>query len=156
MTDIKENKGSPTSRRSFITTSSLVSLTVWHKPIINSILLPAHAQMSCATDITTVEILGRWRFIDSSNQEFEIEFTNSSNLLFGAVGNPDTPATWERVNVQNSELEFGALVLDISPPRGPWFARISAESDCIASQITIYDLTTSGSSNTLPIIGERS
>lgn len=37
-----------------ISVSSLALPASWHKPVINAVLLPAHAQTTCITDTTRV------------------------------------------------------------------------------------------------------
>lgn len=127
MADNKKNEEDQMNRRSLITLASVVSLAVWHKPIINSVVLPAHAQTSCANPLN-IDVLGKWLFTDVNGKQIQIEFINDQELkvkdtlIYG----------WSR-------LDDGKLQLDVRGPAKGWTAFISMEENCIASKITVTD-----------------
>lgn len=144
MKDDKKNEEDPMNRRSLLTLASIASLAIWHKPVINSVMLPAHAQTSCTSP---AGIIGNWRFTDQNNVSVDIEFVDESNMIFNNRGftNP-----W-----QYSESHGSTIFLDIRNPRAPWEAMVTQETNCVASEITINLSPTDAGTYSAPLIGNR-
>lgn len=151
MTDDKKTEGEQMNRRSLIALASFISLAAWHKPIINSIVLPAHAQTSCSSS-QDVDVTGEWLFTDPDGKTVEINFLDDSSLI---IDNRVSPQPWRRSTVDDT------LILEVRGTRAPWRAFISGESNCVASEITITRADSDGPSEitnspfTVPLIGIR-
>ena len=118
----------------------------WTTPLISTIVLPAHAQTSCMS-ILDVDVLGKWRFTDPNGLTFDLEFIDENTLNFSdEFGSGNLP--WSRG-------PDGTLSLDLNSPRAPWFANISMEENCVASEIRIINLFNSAGAYETPIIGVR-
>ena len=127
MTDNKKNEEDQMNRRSLIALASMVSLAVWHKPIINSVILPAHAQTSCPS-IQDVDVIGNWLFTDAVGNTVEIDFIDENSLI---IDNRSSSESWFR------EADSGDLSLEVRGSAPVWNGFISQESNCTASEITI-------------------
>lgn len=132
------------NRRSLITLASVLSIAVWHKPVINSIILPAHAQTSCNA-IDDVNIVGNWRFTDQNNVTVDIEIIDDNNVNFDNRG----------VNEPLIRASNGTLIFDIRRPRAGWQGTITEETNCVASEITITIAPTDANTYTAPLIGVK-
>ena len=123
--------------------------TQWTAPVVNAVILPAHAQTSCTAPITDIDVLGKWRFTDPNGLTFDLEFINEKRVIY-MTNSFSTEASWSR-------LPKGDLNLDLNSPKSPWLARIESETKCIADSITIYDFQTSvsGGKFEVPIKGVR-
>lgn len=143
MKDNKKNEEDQMNRRSLLTIASIASLAVWHKPVINSVVLPAHAQTSCA-NILDVDVIGNWRFEDSSGNVLEIDFINETTLR---VDNASVTQSWYR------DSNNGNLMLDIVGSRPPLRVSITTEDNCVASGLSI--ITDSFFGFVLPMPGNR-
>lgn len=115
------------NRRTLIALASVASIATWTKPIVNSIILPAHAQTSPACgNILDVDVIGAWRFTSSDNVQFDIEFLDQNSWTDGSNIFP-----WMRDS-------NGELSLDIGIG-SPLIASITVESNCIASELEIQN-----------------
>ena len=119
--------------------------TQWTAPVVNAVILPAHAQTSCTAPITDIDVLGKWRFTDQNGATLNIDFISNTELLFDDRSFPDP---WFRTS-------DGDLILDIRSPKAQWVATVSSESDCVASEITITSAPTFTNFYLAPLIGIR-
>lgn len=147
MTGIKKTGEEEMNRRTLLVVLSAVGIAAfpkaWTKPIINSVITPAHAQTSCV-NISDVTVTGKWRFTDQASMSVDIEFIDDSNLEFGS--GPSITYPWSRAI-------DGTLTLNVNPPKAPWQAAITKEESCVASEITVTSATFGGF--TAPLIGIR-
>ena len=133
---MQDNKPTDEStRRKFtiglFSVAGIVSVpTTWTTPIINSVMLPAHAQTSC-TSILDVDVLGVWRFTSVDNVQFDIEFVDDTNLSVN--GGPPGSGIWSRGM-------DGVLILSVSH-RAPLRTIITNENGCVASRLEIQNST---------------
>jgi hypothetical protein len=114
----------------------------WTTPVIDAVILPAHAQMSCPS-ILQVDVIGKWLFTDQNGDTVEIEFVDDEHLIYRERTSTNP---WLRSS-------DGALFLNIFPPTAQWEANITQEQDCIASEIIIIFAAEGGF--TAPLIGAR-
>ena len=123
--------------------------TQWTAPVVNAVILPAHAQTSCTAPITDIDVLGKWRFTDPNGLTFDLEFIDSVSLIY-TDASVSGALPWQK-------LPNGELSLDLNSPKSPWLAQISDESSCVASKITIYDFQSDSSSGAFvaPVEGVR-
>lgn len=132
------------NRRPLIALASVATIGTWTKPIINSIILPAHAQTSCSA-INDVNIVGNWRFTDQNNVTVDIEIIDDNNVNFDNRG----------VNEPLIRASDGTLIFDIRRPRAGWQGTITEERNCVASEITITIAPNDANTYTTPLIGVK-
>ena len=142
----KKSEENQMNRRSVITSASIVGLAVWHKPVISSMILPAHAQTSCGA-VNNVNILGNWRFTDQNDNTVDIEFIDDSNLIFDDA---TTTSPWRFSQADNT-----IIIMDIRIPRAPWQGAVTQEGNCLASEITINIAPTGAGTFTAPLVGTK-
>ena len=111
--------------------TSIVLPNAWVKPIIRGVVLPAHAQTSCA-DILDVSVEGKWRFTATNGIQFLIILSGIDGGFANIAGNTLEAFQWKR----NEDGTLTLLFNERTPGR---LAIISKESNCIASELTYPD-----------------
>ena len=102
------------SRRNVILS---MGIGIWHKPIINSIVLPAHAQTSSLNSVT-----GKWLFNGSGHVNEEIELLENGDFYYRGhlveFNGFDEQRGW-------GFYPDGDFYIDIQSPKAPWVGFVS-------------------------------